>query len=161
MGRNNKASNYDISLFQTRIYRIWYNIKTRCTNINSPSYGWYGYRWITYDEKWEKFEWFLLDMFESYTEHIDIFWENNTSIDRKDNNWNYCKENCKWATNSEQARNRRNNTFLKFKWETKTLAEWSEITWIKRNTIWMRINNYWWSIEKALTFNVKRYGSKN
>jgi hypothetical protein len=81
-----------------RVYRIWTCIITRCTNKNSSNYERYGGRGITACERWRKFENFLEDM----GEPPDGF-----SIDRLDNDGNYCKENCAWRSASDQALNRR------------------------------------------------------
>ena len=99
-GCYNKESHVTHWMHATSIYKAWTNIKDRCTNINNPSYKDYWERWITYDEKWETFEWFHEDMKEWYAEHL--------TIDREDNNWNYSKSNCRWITMKKQCRNRRN-----------------------------------------------------
>ncbi len=104
----------------SRIYYIWHSMKQRCKNINNIGYSNYGWRWITYDKKWENFVWFYEDMKDWYEEHL--------TIDRIDSNWNYSKENCKWATSKEQNRNKRNN--ILFKW--KCLSEWREFLWITK-----------------------------
>lgn len=88
----------------SRIYRIWNQIKMRCWNPNVKRYNDYGGRWITYDPRWEKFENFYEDMKEWYSD--------NLTIDRKENDWNYCKDNCRWATYKEQNNNKR-NTLMK------------------------------------------------
>ena len=84
-----------------RIHRIWNNMKNRCTNPRTINYQYYGGRWISFEPKRATFEWFLEDM--------SIGYEDWLSIDRIDNNWNYCKENCKWSTRIEQCNNRRNS----------------------------------------------------
>lgn len=92
-------------------------------------------------------------MWESYISHCEEFWEDNTSIDRIDNNWNYSKENCKWSTRQEQCNNRRSNTFLEYNWLIKTIEEWSRFLKIKSSTLRQRYFWYKWNIEKCLTYN--------
>jgi len=82
---------------KTHTYMCWAAMKDRCNNKNYNQYKDYGGRGIGYDPKWEKFEKFYKDMGDS----------NNLSLERIDNNKNYSKENCKWATNVEQGRNTR------------------------------------------------------
>ena len=56
-------------------------------------------------------------MAESYEKHVDEYGEANTTLDRIDVNWNYCKENCRWATYLEQAENTRINIMRKRKYD--------------------------------------------
>ena len=93
-------------LTNSKIYHIWFLMKQRCNNPNKQHYHRYWWRWITYDKKWETFEWFYEDMKEWYKEHL--------TIDRIDNNWNYCKTNCRWTTQKEQCRNKKNNVNYKY-----------------------------------------------
>lgn len=115
------------SMSNDRIYEIWSWIKKRCDNIKNHAYKYYWWRWITYDPKWEKFEWFYKDMIEWYSD--------NLTIDRIDNNWNYCKENCRWATDIEQARNMRTNII--YKW--KCIGQWMRELWLSRKRILTKI----------------------
>lgn len=121
-----------------KLYFVWNNIKNRCNNKKHPAYKNYWGRWISYDPKWEKFQWFYNDMKEWYN-----IW---LTIDRENNDWDYCKENCSWITRKEQARNRRSNVF--YKW--KCITDWCRELWLDTNKVWSRINVLWWSIEKSL-----------
>lgn len=80
-------------------YYSWYSMKTRCGNPNHNDYKHWGARGITYDPRWECFLNFYEDMgarpSKAYT------------LERKDNNGNYCKENCIWVLKKHQQRNQR------------------------------------------------------
>jgi hypothetical protein len=86
------------------VYIAWTNMKTRCDNPKSTQYKWYGGRGIRYTEDWFTFAGFYDDMYES--------WEPGLTLDRKDNNGPYCKDNCRWATHLEQGRNRNPKGYL-------------------------------------------------
>lgn len=83
-------------------------------------------------------------MWESYEKHLLKFWIKNTTIDRINNGWNYCKENCRWATMSEQNINR--DKFVQ-KWSL--LNKCNEL-WLNYKKVQQRINKLWWTEEKAL-----------
>lgn len=88
----------------TRIYRIFKSLKRRIISPNHVSYKYYWWRWIKC--LWQSFEDFYKDMWESYMKHVNKFWERDTTLDRIDRDWDYCKENCRWATWKEQMHNR-------------------------------------------------------
>lgn len=135
----------------SRLYGIWLNMRTRCKNQNSESYNLYGGRGITVCAEWDNYL-----AFKKWA--MENGYEDGLSIDRIDVNGNYEPNNCRWATQKEQCRNKRDNHFLTFNGETKTIAEWAEITGFNYHTIKQRINRYGFTDEEALTI-IPRHGN--
>lgn len=139
----------------TKFYSIWNSMKVRCNNKKNKDYGGRG---ITVCKRWLKFENFRDDMYSSYKEHK--LNNKHISLDRIDNNGNYCKKNCQWATRKEQQNNRRNNHLLTYKGQTLTISQWAKKLNIKRNNIDARIRINW-SIKKILTAPINNYSFGN
>ena len=91
----------------TRFYNIWVGMKQRCNNSEYIFYSYYGGRGIKYDLRWELFNNFFKDMYNSYLNHVRCFGEKQTTLDRMNGNGNYSKKNCRWATRKEQRANQR------------------------------------------------------
>lgn len=96
--------NLQHGLSYTKFYRTWLGINRRCNYKKDVSYKHYGARGIKC--LWGSFKEFKDDMYESFLEHDKKYGGRNTSIERIDVNGNYCKENCTWATMSEQQLNK-------------------------------------------------------
>ena len=106
-------------------YRIWSGIKQRCSN---------GYA----------------SMAPEWSSSFSQFWADmgprpspTMSVDRINNSLGYSRANCRWADRVVQGRNKTNNTILTINPDTKTVAEWSEISGNHRGTIMNRIRKGW------------------
>jgi len=153
----NKKGKFTVThnLSRSKFYFIWQGIKNRCCNIkDKQSFCRYGKTGIEISKDWMKFENFRDDMYDSYLKHVKENSESNTSIDRIDNDGNYCKENCRWATMKIQANNRSNNHMIAYLGRTMTVTQWANKIGINHTTLDARINKYKWSIKKSLTFNI-------
>lgn len=142
--KHGHSINNDLS----QTYIAWAHMKQRCNNKKDPTYLNYGNRGITVCKRWFIFENFLKDMGEPPTK--------NHSLDRVNNNGNYCKNNCRWATKKQQQGNMRSNHMIVFSGQTKCIAEWARKTGIGQKCLWHRLVTLKWSVKKALTTPVKR-----
>ena len=133
----------------SKLYSVWVNMRNRCFNSNNKSFVYYGGRGISVCDEWNEFL-----NFEKWA--IQNGFEENLTLDRIDVNGNYEPENCRWISRKEQMRNTRSNHLLTYNGDTKTMAEWAEITGIPYSTLKQRINKYNYSVEKALTKPVKK-----
>lgn len=127
-------------------YVVWSQMKVRCLKPNCLSYKNYGGRGITICERWlgaGGFSNFLEDMGSRPTARH--------TIERKNNSKGYSPENCKWATRTEQARNKRNVEIISFNGLSLSLPGWAERLNLPLETLRSRLHHCGWSIEKALS----------
>lgn len=129
-------------LVKTPTYRSWTSMRQRCLNPNATGYHRYGGRGIRVCDRWaSSFEAFLADMGERPSlAH---------TLERIDNNAHYEPGNCRWATKTEQQRNRRVARLVTYNGETKTIHEWAKLKGLLWTTINQRLR-YGWSVEEAL-----------
>ena len=127
----------------TSTYRSWAAAKQRCTNPNNKRYKDYLGRGITMCPEW-------LNSFEAFYKDMGDCPEGMT-LDRIDNNGNYEPSNCRWATDREQANNKRNNHLLTYQGRSQSIQKWSRETGINQGTICNRVNRLGWSDAEALT----------
>lgn len=131
----------------TRLYHIYKSMFERCKYAWSQAYDDYWWRGIRC--LWESFESFRRDMQDSYNEHVAKYWVKETTIDRIDVNWDYCKENCRWATYKEQMNNKRTNIMVSYKWETMSVSDLCRKYQVPYDRTKDRIKK-WWSVEDAV-----------
>ena len=119
---------------QERLHNVWRGMKSRCNNPNSASYKNYGARGIKVCEEWandyETFKKWALDAGYDCSKS-----RKEQSLDRIDNNMGYSPENCRWVTQSENLRNKRDNVLITKDGVTKTATEWGEELGIHPRTI--------------------------
>lgn len=121
----------------------------RCYSKNCTAFPNYGRRGIAVSPRWRGvsgFNNFINDMGNR---------PDGTSLDRTNNELDYSKENCKWSTKSEQARNRRTNRVITVGKRSQLLIDWALESGIKRETIMMRLK-LGWSAEDAVSVPPKK-----
>lgn len=123
-------------------------MKKRCRNKNDSAYKNYGGRGIGVCARWSIFENFLEDMGKRPSK--------KHSIDRFNNDGNYEPGNCRWATLTEQARNRRSSHFVMFGDSRMTIAELSSRTGIHFQTLLYRIKDMGMTPLDAVACPIKR-----
>lgn len=137
----NNVKNYGEK--KTRLYRIWQAMKTRCYNSNAINYKNYGGRGIIICDTW-------LNDFQAFKNWaINNGYNDNLTIDRIDTNGIYEPSNCRWSTYETQNNNQRDNHYIYYKGDKKTLTQWARELKMKRGTLSSRINSYKWNIDKA------------
>lgn len=127
----------------TPVYRTWMSMLSRCNNPSSTSYPRYGGLGVEVCERWHSFENFYADMGDK---------PEGMSIERKENSKGYYKENCKWATPVEQAKNRRSTTYVRVHGRILSFADavrrFGAVSYhVAKN----RVNRDGWSAARAIT----------
>lgn len=136
-------SNTTHGLSKSRFYQCWRDMLDRTHRKQNRAFGNYGGRGITVCNKWNSFQGFKEDMYESYLVHSEIHGEKNTTLDRIDYNGNYHFDNCRWATPKVQSTNKRSNKRFIIDGELLTAKEISEKFSLPYSTIIKRINRGW------------------
>lgn len=121
-------------LSKTRTYNIWAGMKKRCMKTSSISYQRYGGRGIKVCDRWEKFENFYADMGEA---------PDGFSLERINNDGDYCQENCKWIPKDLQGLNKSTNVLLTARGKTQPITEWAKEIGIGATTLFYRFRKGW------------------
>jgi hypothetical protein len=147
-----RANQTKHGLYRAREYRTWVGMKARCLNPKHTSYDRYGGRGITVCERWAS-------SFENFIQDMGVAPSDKHELDRKNNDGHYTPENCRWATETEQARNTSFNVRYTHDGQTKPLSEWLELYGIDRGTVKHRLRNGM-SFSEAISNPVRsRHGS--
>lgn len=133
--------NVSHNMSYTSTYRSWGSMNTRCKNPSNHNYSKYGGRGIKVCSRWSNsFENFYKDMGDR---------PDGTSLDRINNDGNYCKSNCRWSSPKEQSNNRRSNRLITWQNITLTLKQWTETLEVPLSRIAYRLDHVW-TVEDAL-----------
>lgn len=132
---------------QSREWAAWRRIIVRCENPKSESYAHYGAKGIRVCERWR-------ESFAAFLEDMGTMPPDKPTIDRLDNSKGYELGNCRWATTTEQNRNKSNNTFLTFDGRTMTVAEWAREVGLSHSGLADRLKHM--TTEEALTLPDQR-----
>lgn len=118
------------------LYGVWATMRGRCERSNHISYKNYGAKGIKVCEEWEDFQTF----FDWAMSHG---WKNGLAIDRIDPDGNYCPENCRFLTQAENNRNKKNLIYLTDNGETHLLVDWARMTGQPKQRLYSRRNAGW------------------
>lgn len=135
---------------KTRLYNIWINIKSRCYNPKTSFYELYGGRGIKMAPEWandyiEFKKWALLNGYEETDDKLQC------TIDRIDNDGDYTPANCRWVNMKVQCNNRSSCNYITRNGKTLSLKEWCEYLNIPYKSVFTRISQLGWDVERALT----------
>lgn len=137
------ATSFTIPSGRSSEKRSWRGMIERCYDKKDRYYKNYGGRGIRVCQRW-------LDSFADFFADMGPKPSPKLTIDRIDNDGSYCPENCRWATQKQQANNRSNNHWLTFNGVTDTIQGWADRVGIARGVIKGRLK-MGWSIERILT----------
>lgn len=147
----NESKNIKHGLKNTRLYRIWSGMESRCYTKSNPAYDRYGGRGISMCQQWKK------DFTAFYNWSMDNGYSKELSIDRINHNGNYEPSNCRWATPKEQNDNKRCNILITINGTILDLQQWCDKIGIKRSAVNTRVRMCGWTYEKALSTPVRKH----
>jgi hypothetical protein len=132
---NHARTNRSHGLSDSREHKTWENMRERCGNPNNPRWSSYGGRGITVCDRWARsFENFIADMGMS---------PHGYTLERIDNQRGYNPDNCRWATYTDQAKNRRTTRFLACRGENRSVQDWARVGGITYQQLIRRLHRGW------------------
>lgn len=140
-----KERNTSHGMTYTKEYLSWCNMHSRCKNPKSVAYKNYGGRGITVCEDWDSFENFIRDMGRlPYKE---------ATLERKDVNKGYDKENCVWASWEDQHANKRNTVMVEINGEKLAARKLARSLGLNPNTVLGRLRREF-PIDRAFDYKL-------
>ena len=138
-----------VAVSKEHLYPVWSTMHARCENPKHNRYHRYGARGIRVDQVWATYP-----ALRSWA--MESGWEPGLTIDRINSDGNYCPENCRWATVTEQNRNKGNNRTVLFEGIEQSLSQWAEDPRcaVSYKILWERLDAGW-DFETALITSQK------
>ena len=126
----------------TRLYFVWRSMRERCNKPSNKKYHRYGARGVKVCDDWlNNFELFeKWAMANGYNPNAKL---GECTIDRIDNNGDYCPENCRWVNIATQNRNTSKNILVDINGKTQTLSQWSAESGVPKTTLFYRYRRGW------------------
>lgn len=143
-GCHGKASMTTHGLSKHPIYKTWIGMRERCLRENGSGYYRYGARGIKVCDEW------VNDFQKFYDWAMENGWKEGLTLDRIDNDGDYCPDNCRWADRVVQSNNRSSNKYLTYNDKTMSVSEWAYEVGMPVPTLFTRLRKGW-SVERALT----------
>lgn len=135
----------DKGFSKTRLYKIYYQILSRCYKPYNINYKRYGAKGIKMCKEWKN------SYANFYNWAIKNGYSESLTIDRIDGNLGYSPENCRWVTYKEQNNNRCSNVYFVYQGKRKTMMEWSEQLGISYTTLQKRYARFGNNPEKIFS----------
>jgi len=112
----------------SRLHSVWVGIRQRCNNPKSDSYFRYGGRGIKICQEWNDYKNF-------YNWAMSHGYQKGLTIERIDNDGDYCPENCTWIPQGKQMQNIQKSRFASYSGKTQTIGKWARDLGIDRGTL--------------------------
>lgn len=142
---HNPSANRTHNMSKSRLYQEWAGIKSRCVYKSAENKPYYGGRGIKMCDEWA-------NSFECFRDWaMENGYKDDLTIERIDNNGDYCPENCKWIPKAEQSSNRRNCVIVTYNGKTQNLNDWCKELGLDYKRVNNRMKKLGWTFEKAIS----------
>lgn len=122
--------------YQTKLYKVWASMKSRCLNPTDASFRNYGARGISVCPDWVTFPPF-------HQWALAAGYQEGLTIERIDNDGPYSPENCTWIPKGQQSKNTRHQVLITHDGKTLDLHSWADLLQIPYSLLQHRIRRGW------------------